>query len=369
MLPSDAIAPACALLAAGATAGWWRERSRGRRASARAAERASAVIECVRRLGLAALRTPADVYAELESGARTLVPAVDGVLVFVEDGSELACVHAGGARVAAFAGMRVARTGTALPALASACGGRIAGLPGLHPSDAWCLAQPLAGARGRSGAVVLSARVAIDRAGEDALAALVDHAGFAHALACEREADRERAEFDALTGLLAPRAFRERLAATLERAARDPLARVTLLFVDTDHFKSWNDTLGHASGDALLRSLAGIFAAAASEPGDFAARNGGDEFCLVFASSEKSRALVRAERLRAAVAGLATADGPRISASIGVAAYPADAADAAALLECADAAMYHTKRSGRNGVSYRTAGPGFARLDGTATAA
>src|SRR5450755_3088588 len=65
---------------------------------------------------------------------------------------------------------------------------------------------------------------------------------------------------------------------------------------------SWNDNYGHASGDALLRELAQLLRAAASNPGEIVARNGGDEFCVVFADAEKSSAIERAERLRASIA-------------------------------------------------------------------
>jgi GGDEF domain-containing protein len=67
-------------------------------------------------------------------------------------------------------------------------------------------------------------------------------------------------------------------------------------------FKSWNDNFGHASGDALLRELAVLLRAAATDPGDIVARNGGDEFCVVLVEAEKSRAIERSERLRASIA-------------------------------------------------------------------
>jgi diguanylate cyclase (GGDEF)-like protein len=110
-----------------------------------------------------------------------------------------------------------------------------------------------------------------------------------------------------------------------------------------------------------LRELALLLRAAATEPGDIVARNSGDAFCVVFADSEKSRAIVRAERLRASVAeadfrGLhgpvSSGEEVRISASIGVACFPIDAQSPATLLEKADEAMYHSKKTGRNGVSF-----------------
>ncbi|MBV8580802.1 MAG: diguanylate cyclase, partial [Candidatus Eremiobacteraeota bacterium] len=105
---------------------------------------------------------------------------------------------------------------------------------------------------------------------------------------------------------------------------------------------------------------------------DLAARNGGDEFCLVLDGTDKADAIERAEALRRRISALdATALRPaadaspvRITASIGVAAFPADAATAADLLARADAAMYHSKHTGRDGVSYAAPGGAFARLDG-----
>jgi diguanylate cyclase (GGDEF)-like protein len=143
-----------------------------------------------------------------------------------------------------------------------------------------------------------------------------------------------------------------------------------LLFIDIDRFKSWNDTFGHASGDALLRAIAAQLREAARDDDDLVARNGGDEFCLAFPAMDKAVAIERAVALCDAIARAdrrplrpagATAE-VAISASIGVAAYPADAGDASALLEAADAAMYASKRGGRDRVSYRTVGGAVAAL-------
>lgn len=128
-----------------------------------------------------------------------------------------------------------------------------------------------------------------------------------------------------------------------------------------NHVKSWNDLYGHASGDTLLRELAVLLRASASDPADLVARNGGDEFCVVFADTEKSSAIERAKRLRASIAdadfsGLhahgSGAEEVKISASIGVACFPVDAQSPSELLEKADEAMYHSKKTGRDGVSF-----------------
>jgi diguanylate cyclase (GGDEF)-like protein len=361
------VAAASGIVAALACAGWIRAHARLRfeRLEARLArERQAAFIEAVRRIGAAAASSVDAVRKELDRAIRGIAPAVDSVLIFDEEAGQLACVWSAGSRVDCFRGTRIARGGgNTLPALALASGHRAslgAGSPrGFHPADAFAVAIPLPRSGAPASVVYVAAPHAVDRASAEALVALADHAAFAYGLAHERESDHRRAEYDALTGLLAPRALRERLARLVEGARLAPLRRLALLFVDSDHFKAWNDAYGHASGDALLRALAAELRAAAG-PGDVAARNGGDEFCLVLADVEKSRAIERAEELRRAIDTLdvarlrppGTDAGIRISASIGVAAYPGDAATPNALLERADAAMYHSKHGGRNAVSY-----------------
>jgi diguanylate cyclase (GGDEF)-like protein len=340
----------------------------------------SALVEGVRRLGLAATQSAAAVRRELDRAIRELAPALDAVLIFDEEDGVLRCVMATGSRVMYFQGVRIARDDRkTLPALALARGHRATlgenGVRGFHPADAFAVAIPLQRDAGRTSVLYASAMQTASAETLEAIVTLTDHAGFAYSLAHEREAYQQRAEYDALTGLLSPRAFRERLGAMIERARFAPLARIALLFVDTDHFKVWNDTYGHASGDALLRAIARVLQAAANGPDDLVARNGGDEFCVVFADTEKSRAAERADTLRHAIATLDTAplrapgcdDAVAISASIGVAAYPADAVTPNGLLERADEAMYHSKRTGRNAVSYAGIG-GVLEVSGVALA-
>ncbi|TAM85954.1 GGDEF domain-containing protein, partial [bacterium] len=134
---------------------------------------------------------------------------------------------------------------------------------------------------------------------------------------------------DGLTGLLTPRAFRLRLTRALAPAAHDRFATLSLLFIDTDHFKSVNDRLGHAAGDSLLRAVARVLRECCADTPALIARNGGDEFCLALLDEGKGPAVERAERIRGAVRAL----GAEVSASIGVASYPEDARSAELLLE------------------------------------
>jgi diguanylate cyclase (GGDEF)-like protein len=322
------------------------------------------LVEALRALGLAATRSVEAVHAELDAAIRSVAPAIDSVLIFDEEDGQLACVAATGARVLYFAGVTLPRNDLrTLPAVALARGHRVtlleSGTRGFHPADVFAVAVPLRRNTGGASVVYAAAPRSVDDDALEAIVTLADHAAFAYTLAHEREASLRRAEYDALTGLLSPRALRERLGSAIERAQFAPLARIALLFIDTDRFKNWNDSYGHAGGDALLRALATELRNAASGD-DLVARNGGDEFCIVFADTEKSRAVERAELLRRAIETLDLAhlrppsgpDAVAITASIGIAAFPADARTPSALLERADEAMYHSKRCGRNAVSY-----------------
>jgi diguanylate cyclase (GGDEF)-like protein len=181
---------------------------------------------------------------------------------------------------------------------------------------------------------------------------------------------RREAEVDQLTQMLSAATFRKRLRDEIEIRRRSAQGKdVALFFIDTDRFKLWNDTFGHAVGDQLLKRLADTFREVAAT-GGFAGRNGGDEFCIALFDRSKDDAVAVAEELRKRVERmdfLATPDGvpqPRIpiTISIGVAHFPVDVpatADAPSdrLLEAADARMYEAKREGRNRVAYSRAHP------------
>jgi diguanylate cyclase (GGDEF)-like protein len=127
---------------------------------------------------------------------------------------------------------------------------------------------------------------------------------------------------------------------------------LAILFIDLDGFKRINDELGHASGDLLLRQVAQRLADSLRKS-DLVARLGGDEFAVLADATSVDPLLQLAERLIEIVSAplLDTHPDHRISASIGLAVFPSDAADGNALLSEADAAMYRAKRTGKGRVA------------------
>jgi diguanylate cyclase (GGDEF)-like protein len=156
---------------------------------------------------------------------------------------------------------------------------------------------------------------------------------------------------DPLTGLLNRRALRaqaERLFADA-RASGRPLA---LLLLDLDHFKAVNDAHGHAAGDAVLRAVAEVLSREIRRD-DLACRWGGEEMLAVLRNCDLGQAQERAARLRAGIAGACpggAAAGLRVTASIGVAAFPDHGAGLDELTGRADMALYAAKRHGRDRV-------------------
>lgn len=165
---------------------------------------------------------------------------------------------------------------------------------------------------------------------------------------------------DGLTGLFNHRYFQETIEAEIARAERHTHV-VSLLFIDVDYFKNYNDQLGHPAGDRLLERLADLLVGRGNSYGrskrvsDIAARYGGEEFVLVLPETDKAGALITAERVRRTIANYEFERRevqPRgyVSVSIGVACYPADGATKAHLIEAADRALYRAKHLGRDRV-------------------
>jgi diguanylate cyclase (GGDEF)-like protein len=122
--------------------------------------------------------------------------------------------------------------------------------------------------------------------------------------------------------------------------------------LDIDHFKSYNDSFGHAAGDEVLRTVAGILRAG-TRPTDVVARTGGEEFVVVLPAAGSNEALNAAERLRRAIAAHPWPLRP-VTASFGVtvASGPKKMLGIAEVLDAADRALYHSKRSGRDRVTH-----------------
>jgi diguanylate cyclase (GGDEF)-like protein len=172
-------------------------------------------------------------------------------------------------------------------------------------------------------------------------------------LLAAREALREQATHDYLTGLLNHGAILETLHNELARGAREQQP-VALLMADLDRFKSINDTHGHQGGDAVLREAARRMKSAIRRY-DALGRYGGEEFLFVLPGCQGADAFAQAERIREAVAAEPFAAGKRafaVTCSIGVAYRTVPAADeAGSLVQEADMALYRAKNLGRNQVT------------------
>jgi diguanylate cyclase (GGDEF)-like protein len=163
------------------------------------------------------------------------------------------------------------------------------------------------------------------------------------------------ASIDMLSGLANRRGFQSRLDFEWMKAQQYS-SELSLLMIDVDHFKLFNDTYGHPEGDACLSRLGETLAAIAAETMGFAGRYGGEEFCLLLPNTDASRALEIGEIVRAAVQDLAmphaTSSHQTVTVSVGVAgARPNDSQHPGDLIEAADAALYAAKRQGRNAVA------------------
>jgi diguanylate cyclase (GGDEF)-like protein len=152
---------------------------------------------------------------------------------------------------------------------------------------------------------------------------------------------------DGLTGLYTHRYFQELLNQELEKA-KSYSYPLTLLMIDTDKFKQYNDTFGHPEGDKLLKNIANILTKNVRK-NDYVCRYGGDEFAIILVNTKKQDAYYIAERIRQSYSVLKKED-IQVSASIGIASYPDDAITKDDLIRKADEALYEAKRSGRNRV-------------------
>jgi diguanylate cyclase (GGDEF)-like protein len=158
---------------------------------------------------------------------------------------------------------------------------------------------------------------------------------------------------DGLTGLYNHRHFQEALTTELLRSRRYSRS-VSLIFLDVDFFKKYNDTHGHPEGDKILVALARIFQDCL-RMSDSVARYGGEEFVFLLPETAKEGALHVAESIRKKVfdhpfPGRETQPLGRVTISLGVATFPQDGTDGSSIIERADKALYDAKKTGRNRV-------------------
>jgi len=176
-------------------------------------------------------------------------------------------------------------------------------------------------------------------------------------LSAQLESSNQRlqhlSEHDELTGLLNRRGFDRRLAEALALARRNKSA-LTLILCDLDHFKPYNDALGHPAGDACLRAVGKMVKQICRRPGDFAARYGGEEFALILPDTPKSGAMTLARAVQrifelAAIPHPASTTASHVTLSGGMTTCVPDATTTAeGLLTRADQSLYVAKSKGRD---------------------
>ncbi len=158
---------------------------------------------------------------------------------------------------------------------------------------------------------------------------------------------------DGMTGLHNYRFFTLRLREELARSRRNE-TNLSLLILDVDYFKNYNDTLGHPAGDEVLRQISAILRHTVRD-NDIVARYGGEEFAVILPATDRGGALALAERIRASVENhhfpqQEIQPHGTLTISIGIATYPGDAVVFEDLINTADRAMYFAKKKGRNQV-------------------
>ncbi len=161
------------------------------------------------------------------------------------------------------------------------------------------------------------------------------------------------ATIDGLTQIANHRRFQDILSTELERASRYT-GSLTLLLMDIDHFKKFNDTYGHPVGDLVLQRVAKALEGSIRNT-DYCARYGGEEFVVVLVQTDERQAQILAERVRKAVETLQIPNEGKIlsvTVSVGSATFPTDGMLKQELIDHADQAMYHSKEAGRNQVSF-----------------
>jgi diguanylate cyclase (GGDEF)-like protein len=219
----------------------------------------------------------------------------------------------------------------------------------------WALTQPVRGPKGLTAILTLGYLQSPERAGAERSFARDFAARLAVALNNVEREERlyRQAHYDELTQLPNRQLFKDRLAREIARSGRAGES-LALLYIDLDNFKRINDTLGHNSGDELLRAVAGRLSACVKQS-DTVARLGGDEFLVIVgAVPGPEQAAKVAERILAELAAPLEigAREYQARASIGIALYPDDGTTLEELLKNADTAMYRAKEDGRGRATF-----------------
>ncbi len=151
---------------------------------------------------------------------------------------------------------------------------------------------------------------------------------------------------DPVTGLSNHRYFQEKIREEIERASRHDRI-FSLMMIDVDHFKKYNDKFGHPEGDKALALIAKLLKSA-TRTADSASRYGGEEFVIILPETDKPAAVEVADRIRRDLETLSIGD--LITLSIGVSGYPSNGTTCEAIINAADQALYRAKEKGRNKV-------------------
>jgi diguanylate cyclase (GGDEF)-like protein len=177
---------------------------------------------------------------------------------------------------------------------------------------------------------------------------------------------KDLAETDALTGLANRRAFDDRLKREFD-AARQTYRPLSVIMVDVDRFKTYNDRYGHLAGDDCLKSVAGAIAAAARRSRDITARFGGEEFAVLLPDTDSDTAIAIAEKIRVAIRELGmpneSSEYGIVTVSLGAAVFMRDfrLGNPAELVARADMALYQAKDAGRDRVGFLRSNDDHAR--------
>lgn len=168
-----------------------------------------------------------------------------------------------------------------------------------------------------------------------------------------RMALQQVANYDALTNLINRRGFNQIFAEKLSQKTTEG-GMLAVMFLDIDHFKRINDSLGHDAGDALLKVIASHIKGSVRSHEDVVARFGGDEFCILISLRDREEARNMAQRIMAKMKEPIELAGRRMvmTTSIGISLFPEDGSTCEELLKHADLALYQSKGAGRNGLHF-----------------